>query len=116
MKDYIELKKCGCFYNVYNEDCYILFYFFKYKINNNKTGFHVKNINKILNKLDFYKVNYIINNQKHDFNKLNTYNHYKELGKIKYYEYLTLKDIENKILKLDDKKLKKIYDLLKEEI
>ena len=111
MKDYIEIKKCGCFYNVYNEDCYILFYFFKYKINNNKTGFHVKNINKILNKLDFYKVNYIINNK-----KLNTYNRYKELGKIKYHEYLTLKDIENKILKLDNNRLKKIYDLLKEKV
>ena len=116
MKDYIDIRKNGCFYNVYGDDCYILFYLFKYKINSNKVGFHNRSINSVINKLNYYKVNYNFNNNKVCFGKINSYYKYVELGKNKYIEYNKLIDIENKVLKLDNHKLKDTYNILKDYV
>ena len=34
----VELRESGKFYSIYGTDCYIIYYFFGYKINKNRTG------------------------------------------------------------------------------
>ena len=63
-KNYLIIIKSGVFYTCINDDAFILNKLFNYKINqlNNykRIGFPINCINKILNKLDKLKINYIV--------------------------------------------------------
>ena len=56
-KNYILLKQVGKFINVYNEDAYIISYLLNYKIINNKVGFPLSSLNKVINILDTNTIN-----------------------------------------------------------
>ena len=47
--NYLLFIKSGMFYNAFDEDANIINLIFEYKISNNKIGFPVNNINKVMN-------------------------------------------------------------------
>ena len=66
-KDYVIIIKNGNFYNVIGSDCYILEEMFNYKkvkiSNSIKVGFPLRSLNKVINKLKYFKINYLIYEQ-----------------------------------------------------
>ncbi len=57
-KEFIILINNGKFYYVFNDDAYIIYYLFNYKINNNMVKFPDNILNKIIKELknkDIYK-------------------------------------------------------------
>ena len=79
---YVIMIKVGIFYEVYGEEVYILNNLFDYKINvvngKKKLGFPVKSLEKVILKLNRFKINYLIidrENIRKKFNK-NKYDSY----------------------------------------
>ncbi len=109
----ITIRKHGGFYHVFDDDCYILYYLFNYKIINRKTGFPLTSLNKVINKLTDLSINYeVVNESVMDFKKLNKYDKYLKLGISKYdkdNKYLT---IYNKLDSLDESDLDKILEYI----
>lgn len=54
----LVLRQIGKFYNALDDDCYILFYLFGYKISNYKSGFPVSALNKVKNELEEKKISF----------------------------------------------------------
>lgn len=54
----IKLRRKGRFYYVEDDDSYIFYYLFKYKIKDNKCYFRKNKLKKMLEYLDKIKVNY----------------------------------------------------------
>lgn len=124
----IVMLKIGNFYEIYAIDAYILSNIFNYKLknesNNIKVGFPIVSLNKVLNKLNELKINYlivekdsvykIVINKKFKNNKYNFY--YKNYDNIKIinkridelFSYLKTYDIE-KIPDLLDK-IESLYE------
>ena len=73
-KNYILLKTSGKFINAYNNDAYIINYFFNYKIVNNKVGFPTSSLNKIINTLEDNTISYKIDDTFKDYKNKNKYN------------------------------------------
>lgn len=109
--NYINIVKKGGFYTVYNNDCYIINYLFNYKIVNNKTGFPISSINKVLNTLNRKKINYIIDNKEVKFNT-NNYEQYLTTGVNNYNLINKKKTLEEKINKLSTKQIDELYNLI----
>ena len=118
---YVIIIKCGNFYEVFNEDSYVIHNLCNYKVrivgDNRKLGFPILAYNKVIDNLNKKKVNYIIvNEDKYIKNKINR-NNYNS-----YLEYTdSIQDridlIYNKLNKLKDEKsfmylLYKIEELL----
>ena len=85
----VKLYKNGGFYTSYGNDAIIISYVCNYKIINNKIGFPINSINKVINILIDNKINYIIYNKdkvidKYN-NKINRYNNILNIGKSKLY-------------------------------
>ncbi len=79
---YVILIKVGIFYETYNEDAYILNNLFNYKIRNinnvKQVGFPVNSYDKVITKLNKFKINYLIIDKeiiRKKFNK-NNYNEF----------------------------------------
>lgn len=64
---YIIMIKCGYFYEIYGIDAYIMNKIFGYKLkevsSSIRVGFPVNSYNKVTNKLNNLKINYIIINE-----------------------------------------------------
>ena len=73
-EDYIVIQKQGIFYTVYGLDAYIISYIFDYQVKINKVGF--PNIDKVLDKLNKLKINYIVINENKKKFKNNNYSKY----------------------------------------
>ena len=106
----IVLRKSGGFYVVFGDDSIIFYYLFKYKIVEDKVGFSIKSIDKVLNKLSECKINYkIINSDVNvNFKLKNNYNKYLDLGKKKYSLDYRINSIIDKLELLDEKDIDKI--------
>ena len=108
----ISILKTGNFYNIYNDDCYILYYLFNYKIINNKLGFPLSSLPKVINTLENKKINYSIDNNEITFRN-NNYLKYLNLGKEKYNTTLARKTIEEKIKRLSKKQANELFNIIK---
>lgn len=109
----ITIRKHGWFYHVFDDDCYILYYLFDYKIINRKTGFPLNSLNKVINKLTDLSISYeVIEEGKRDFKKLNKYNKYLKLGISKYDKDNKYLSIYSKLDSLDDTDLDKILEYI----
>ena len=109
----VIIRKHGGFYHVFDDDAYILYYLFDYKINNRKVGFPINSLNKVINKLENLSISYeIIDECIKDFKKLNKYNKYYKLGLDKYNKDNKYKNLYNKIDSLPENKLDKILDYI----
>ena len=111
MKKYIEIKNQGVFYNVYNEDAYIMYSLTNYRLTNGRLGFPKNSIDRIKNILEENKINYIIIDddivEEKQF-KRNSYNRYLKLG-TKLYEQQREKDsLLKNINKLSNDDIKKV--------
>lgn len=109
----ITIRKHGGFYHVFDDDCYILYYLFGYKIINRRVGFPLSSLNKVINKLTDLSISYeVIEEGKRDFKKLNKYNKYLKLGISKYDKDNKYLSIYSKLDSLDDTDLDKILDYI----
>lgn len=108
----IKLYKKGGFYHCYNDDSVIISYLCNYKIINNRVGFPINTINKVVNILVNNKVNYVIYNKDKIVdeysNKDNKY--YDVLLKARSYLNINIRfnNIISNLYKLDKDKLNKI--------
>lgn len=60
-KNFLLIFKNGKFYNVYNDDAFIFYYLFGYKIlKDDKVGFPESGLVKVLNTIEDKKINYQI--------------------------------------------------------
>ena len=85
-KEAVIIIRTGTFCNVYGQDAYIISYLFGYKLrriqkNILSTGFPKEVINKVMSKLDYKKIDYLIIDKRNNYeieeksinNNLNTY-------------------------------------------
>lgn len=126
-KEYVIIIESGIFYNVYNQDCSIIYSLLNYKIkysnNNYLIGFPSSIIKKVTDTLCENNISYIIFNKDNDNNyfileknksKHNNYNKYeidyyrlsylnKRINSInnKLLENIFSKDIEDKLMKIE---------------
>lgn len=112
-KNIITISKKGGFYNVYNNDCYILYYLFNYKVINNKLGFPISTLPKVISTLENKKINYSIENKEEKSFINNNYLKYLNLGKEKYNITQTKKTFEEKIKRLSKKQTNELFNLIK---
>lgn len=95
-KEDIALIRIGTFYYTYGKDAFIISYLFEYKINMisgvYSSAFPIKNIDRILDKLEKRKINYLI------IDKRNNY------------------DVERKKDNKKENKYKEIFEKAKEKI
>lgn len=98
----INKFKRNCY--VKDDDCYIFYYLFNFKINNkNKCYFSLKKLNNILVLLKKYDLSFKINNYVFNGNKDN-YNYYINLGKEKKLKYRYINDIRKYFYDVIDSK------------
>lgn len=112
-KELLVILKNGKFYYVYDEDIYIIYYFYNYKIKDNILCFPDNNINKITKKLKEYNIGYIIfdNNINKEYGDYLYYLKYINLGREKYIKDNLINEIVNK---LKSKKVKELNEIKKQ--
>lgn len=59
----VILMRAGSFYQTYNQDAIILFYLCHYQIIKNMLGFPIRSLSKVLKKLKYEKVNFIVDDE-----------------------------------------------------
>ena len=59
----VILMRAGSFYWTYNQDAIILFYLCHYQIIKNMLGFPIRSLSKVLKKLKYEKVNFIVDDE-----------------------------------------------------
>ena len=63
---YIVMIKCGYFYEIYGDDAYIMSKIFGYKVKcvggMDRVGFPINSYNKVINRLNRIKINYLVVN------------------------------------------------------
>lgn len=118
MKNNVDIFKNGGFYSVYNNDTYIFYYLFGYKIIDNRVGFPLSAYDKVINKLVELKIDY--ENKSLDvckkFKKLNKYNYFLEKGKSKYSLNFRLNKTLLYIEKLEEKEIDEIISYIERKL
>jgi len=120
MKGILNLRKQGNFYCSYEDDAYVLHSIMGYKVSNGKAGFPINSLGRVESMLEEAKVNYVIieknkENDKVVFN-VNNYNYHLEKGKKSANIALKEQELFDKIDNLDEEKLDKIMNYIKEVI
>ena len=106
----VLIRKSGGFYAVYDDDAYILNYFFGYKIKDDRLGFPINSINKVINVLEDNHISYEVDGNIYDFKNRNKYKKILDLGKRKCSLDYRVNDIISKLDKLEEKDIDKILD------
>lgn len=115
---YIEIaKKKKDFYYVYGDSIYIMNYLFKYKIiDNEKVGFPISSLSKVLNTLDKYYINYKVDNTVKNYGSKNRYHEYliKEIKNKELNDKIGI--LESKLLNLSNDKIDKLIEYIENEL
>lgn len=91
----INKNKRSCY--VKDNDCYIFYYLFNFKINNkNKCYFSIRKLDNILVILKKYNLSFKVNDYVF-YDDLDKYNYYINLGKEKELKYIYIKNIKNNL-------------------
>ena len=118
--NYLTLRKIGNFYQVFDDDAYLLWFLCGYKINNRKVGFPVSALPKVLNLLEEKNIYYLIYNSDDEevkFNEgVNKYNKFISLAKQTYNKNRKILNLQSKLDSLTNEKLDKIIDYIEEVI
>jgi hypothetical protein len=102
----IEIRKLGVFYNAFDDNAKILNYLFGYQIKDNRCGFPLNALTKVINTLEEKKISYeVLGECNKDFKNLNAYNKYLEKAQDKL-------DINNRLNNM----LRKLNDLDKDNL
>lgn len=116
----IKLYIKGGFYYCYNDDSIIISYLCNYKIINNRVGFPINSINKIVNILIDNKIDYIIYNKNNIIdkyiNKENRYNNILIKAKSNIDINNRINNIVSSLYKLDSNKLNIILEYIERVI
>ncbi len=123
-KEYLILLKCGSFYELIDNDSFIMNTIFNYKLkrlsNTFKVGFPISSLNNVLNKLNQSHINYIVVNEdiilEENFED-NKYSIYKFENQDIFYNSIRIEKIikylnENILSKELNNKLKQIENIL----
>ena len=115
-KEFIILINNGKFYYVLNDDTYIIYYLFNYKINNNMVKFPDNILNKVIKELKNKDIGYIIYNKDiiKEYGDSIKYNKYYLLGIDKYNKEIIINNCKCLLLKLEYRELKNIYNIIYE--
>ena len=114
----IVMLKVGSFYHVYNKDAILMFYFFSYKILENRVGFPISTLSKVIRFLRKNEINYYVYDEKLEEFEINHYDLFVEKSKEYYqlrseideiYHYL-ITNIERKYMKRLIQKIKEVID------
>ena len=114
-KDCLILIKNGSFYITYYDDALILNYLFNYKVVNNKVGFPISNLDKVLSKLNSNNISYYIDDY-YNNNSINNYNNILYKAKTNYFNNTNLDLLIDEIkfvVSLDSNNLKLIKEYVK---
>ena len=119
--NFVTLRKMEGFYQCFDDDSYILYYLFNYKITNKRSGFPHSSLSKVINNLESKKISYKIIDEKIDdniknFKKLNNYNYYLKLGKDKYNLDTKKKSLGDKIRDMPFSKIEKLYKMIEDYV
>ena len=109
---FVTIRKMGLFYQVFDDDAFILHYLLDYKVIDRKVGFPSNAINKVINILEAKKINYKIigENITKDFNDLNKYAFYLAKSKDKIVVQNLIHNIELKLEEKDESELLQILE------
>ncbi len=113
-KECLVLIKNGSFYITFYDDALILNYLFNYKVINNKVGFPISNLDKVLSKLDSNNISYYIDDN-YNNNPINNYNNILYNAKTNYFNNTNLDLLIDEIkfvISLDPNNLKLIKEYL----
>ena len=113
-KEGLVLIKNGSFYITFYDDALILNYLFNYKVINNKVGFPISNLDKVLSKLDSNNISYYIDDN-YNNNPINNYNNILYNAKTNYFNNTNLDLLIDEIkfvISLDPNNLKLIKEYL----
>lgn len=114
----IVLAKSGTFYITYDDDAYIMNYLFSYQINDNKIGFPINSLSKVLEKLNEYEINIkIIDTDINNEYANNKYNEILYKARKKYFNEINAKLLMEEIeflLKSNPDNINKIRKFLNE--
>lgn len=111
----IILRKVGNFYQTFDDDALIISYLFNYKVINHKCGFPINAIEKIEEKLEENTINYIIKQENEvikNYKEKNNYDNYLEKSKEKLNKSKLIEQINEKLINLEEKELKRIFETL----
>lgn len=124
MKNSVSISKRGYFYYCYNEDAVLIHYLLDYKIvsGKRKIGFPIANLERVVNILEGYKINYVVLDEKNnavkerDFRKVNLYENYyqKAVQQIRIDDRFRL--LENKLKNLSEEQVWHLLEIIENEI
>ncbi|MGN1028628.1 MAG: hypothetical protein ACI4P7_00890 [Bacilli bacterium] len=112
------MLKVGSFYHVYDKDAILMFYLFSYKILENRVGFPISALSKVIRFLRKNEINYYVYDEKLEEFEINHYDLFVEKSKEYYhlrseideiYHYL-ITNIERKYMKRLIQKIKEVID------
>ena len=117
--DSIVMIKVGTFYHIYDKDMIIINYLFKYKIIDDRVGFPVSALNKVINKLKKLKINYYIDDTNFYEFEDNKYQEIYEKSKTYYELSLEIDNIYNYLMNNIERKyikrlITKIWEVIDE--
>lgn len=115
----IVFRKFGNFYQVFDDDAYIINYIFNYNIKNYKCGFPVNALEKVLFKLKYLSIDYIVKDDNCNFSFFsgcNNYDLYLFLANNKNNNKDLLDEIINKLDYLSRSDLLDILNVIKGKI
>ena len=115
--DTLVMIRVGNFYHIYDEDAIIMFYLFKYKINDNKVGFPIRSLEKVINKLIKNNINYYVDENNFKYFDNNGYLELLDKSKLYYELNLEIEDIYNYLISnIERKYIKRIISKIKDVI
>ena len=115
--DTLVMIRVGNFYHIYDEDAIIMFYLFKYKINDNKGGFPIRSLEKVINKLIKNNINYYVDENNFKYFDNNGYLELLDKSKLYYELNLEIEDIYNYLISnIERKYIKRIISKIKDVI
>ena len=114
----ITIRRNGLFYDIFDDDAYIMHYLFGYKIlKPRRCSFPKNSLNKVKNILDGKKINYIIINEddnieEADYGANNSYAKFLEKAKNFELQEIKIDTIISKISELNEEKLDRIINFI----
>lgn len=114
----LRIRKHGKFYSSYDNDALVLHAVTGYKISNGRVGFPENTLGKVVNKLNDYKINYVVIEKDTEVDKQkypkDNYEKYLKIGIKNSQDDIKQKDMIERIKNLDKDKLDKIIKYLEE--
>ncbi len=108
-KNCLIFVKSGMFYTIYDEGANIVNIIFKYQLRNNRVGFPIQGINKVINELEKLNINYIVYN----FDDTSIYKEFENNVYENYYHLYRKKEYDEQCKKILIERIIYLIDLSK---